>query len=61
MRSGKEALFLHSLLPLLQSNESIRVQKEPEELVGFRLTASPRSFLVGELVVQGCSFSLFAS
>lgn len=31
MRSGKEALSG----PLLQSDESIRVQKEPEELVGF--------------------------
>lgn len=31
IRSGKEALSG----PLLQSDESIRVQKEPEELVGF--------------------------
>ena len=31
MRSGKEVLSG----PLLQSDESTRVQKEPEELVGF--------------------------
>lgn len=33
-------------------------RRSQRNLWGSRLTASPRSFLVGELVVQGCSFSL---
>ena len=45
--------------PPLQSDESIRVQKEPEGTHGV-CGSQPhhRSFLVGELVVKGFSFSL---
>lgn len=45
--------------PPLQSDESIRVQKEPEGTHGVCGSQPPhRSFLVGELVVKGLSFSL---
>lgn len=58
MRSGKEAL---GSVPCLRAMNPLGSRRSQRNLWGSRLTASPRSFLVGELVVQGCSFSFSAS